>query len=105
MPFGQHKGKPLSELPENYFFWLLSIVLREPLLSAVKEEADRRHHAAIAKVKFDAVWALAIVAAGVKVLARKHHPDVGGSNETMALINHAADWLRGTAERQGVEDN
>ena len=43
MPFGQFKGKQLSELSDEYILWLLCLPdLRDPLLEAVEQEADRR---------------------------------------------------------------
>jgi hypothetical protein len=41
----------------------------------------------------DRETALEIVEAGRRALARKHHPDAGGSNELMAKINSISDWL------------
>jgi hypothetical protein len=35
-----------------------------------------------------------IVAAGVRAVAKRHHPDVGGDTRTMQLVNQAAEWLR-----------
>jgi len=35
-----------------------------------------------------------IVSAGVRVLARKAHPDAGGSNERMSKLNTAAEEIR-----------
>jgi hypothetical protein len=43
MPFGQFKGRLLSEIDDPYLLWLLTLDdLRDPLLSAVEFEADRR---------------------------------------------------------------
>lgn len=43
MPFGKHKGQPLAMLDDPYLLWLLCLDdLREPVLSAVNQEADRR---------------------------------------------------------------
>jgi hypothetical protein len=97
MPFGRFRGVPLDELPDQYFEWLLTIALREPLRAAVAHEARRR--GAIAdprgwQPQRDVVDE--IISAGVKTLARHHHPDVGGDHESMRDINAAADWLRAT---------
>lgn len=35
-----------------------------------------------------------VLSAGVRALARKRHPDAGGSNERMAAVNAAVDWIR-----------
>ena len=43
MPFGKHKGQPLTAVDDPYLLWLLCLDdLREPLASAVNAEADRR---------------------------------------------------------------
>lgn len=43
MPFGKFKGRMLSEISDEYLLWLLCLDdLREPLLTAVNGEADRR---------------------------------------------------------------
>jgi hypothetical protein len=43
MPFGQFKGKLLSELSDDYLMWLLCLDdLKDPLLSAIGLETDRR---------------------------------------------------------------
>lgn len=45
MPFGKFKGAPFSELPEWYMSWILeTIELREPLLSKIRDEMERRDH-------------------------------------------------------------
>lgn len=44
-----------------------------------------------------------IVGAGLRTLARRHHPDVGGDVEHMQALNHAADWLRAQAPRDREE--
>ena len=35
-----------------------------------------------------------IVSAGLRVLARKSHPDAGGSNDKMKALNNAADSIK-----------
>jgi hypothetical protein len=40
-----------------------------------------------------------IVSIGVKKLALTKHPDVGGSNEEMQVVNQAAQWLRDQISR------
>lgn len=38
MPFGKHKGKPLTELPDNYMAWLLTQnMLKEPLNTKIRK--------------------------------------------------------------------
>lgn len=43
MPFGQHKGKKLCDLPGGYLMWLLANVdLRESLRTAIELEMEDR---------------------------------------------------------------
>lgn len=43
MPFGKHRGQPLSQLPDVYLLWLACLDnLRQPLLNHVLTEMDRR---------------------------------------------------------------
>jgi exodeoxyribonuclease X len=42
MPFGKHKGQPLSEVPIDYIWWLNDKNLRDPLRSALNAELERR---------------------------------------------------------------
>ena len=43
MPFGKFAGKPLTALDDPYVLWLLLLEdLREPFMSAIHAEADRR---------------------------------------------------------------
>jgi hypothetical protein len=42
MPFGKHKGTPLSELPIDYIWWLNGKDIRDPLRSALDAEIERR---------------------------------------------------------------
>jgi hypothetical protein len=40
-------------------------------------------------------WMRLIVTTGYRVLASRHHPDVGGETAAMQALNEAAEWLRG----------
>jgi Putative quorum-sensing-regulated virulence factor len=46
VPFGVHKGKRLREVPVSYLLWLLSIELKEPLKTAVRDLVEHLHQAA-----------------------------------------------------------
>jgi len=54
MPFGKHKGLPLTELPDDYLDWLLqNVEMRPPLQHAIHTEVERRRgpgRAAVAPV-------------------------------------------------------
>jgi hypothetical protein len=97
MPFGVHRGRPLAELPDDYFAWLLTIELREPLRGAVGQERARRARCARKAPQLpDPRVAEEIIGAGLRSLTRRHHPDAGGSHEAMLAVNAAAEWLRQT---------
>jgi len=95
MPFGRHRGEPLDRLPADYVEWLLTIDLREPLRAHVAQEAARRRGERPSRSAPDPVIAGELVSAGLHVLARRHHPDTGGSHTAMTAVTAAADWLRG----------
>ena len=93
MPFGQHKGTPVADLPHSYCEWLLgSVEFRSPEL---KRAVEARAGAAIddrgANVRRDpsAPDHERIVRTWYHALVWKHHPDRGGSHEVMAAINDA----------------
>ena len=46
MPFGQHKGEYIADLPDDYLDWLLTIELHGWLESAVCDEIERREELA-----------------------------------------------------------
>ncbi len=106
MPFGKYKGIDVEHLPDDYLDWLMTIVLRGPLASAVHREAARRWDS---WTRFDEepkppsrrivpepeVLQLAerIVTIGFRHLAKELHPDVGGSHGEMILLTAARDFL------------
>jgi len=82
-------------LPLNYLEWLTGIELLEPLRTRVKEEYERRlQDQSKWEGPIDLKIVDEIISAGVRSLARTHHPDAGGDHDKMALINSIADWLR-----------
>jgi hypothetical protein len=100
MPFGKHKGTKISELPDDYLQWLLSLDLREPLKSAVENEYQERECADNDGVPGVNVLVIdEIVSAGVRALSKKYHPDVGGDHRKMVSINQTADWIREQVRR------
>jgi hypothetical protein len=99
MPFGKFKGVRVEELEIGYLEWLVeNIRLRGSLRVAVETEYHRRlrleDDSSINHVIVDE-----IVGAGVRSLARKHPPDMGGDHGRMVLINRAAEWIRQQARR------
>ena len=99
MPFGKYRGRPLSELPDDYLFWLLSLDnLRQPLRLAVEAERDCRARA-VQQLASPALKE--ILQAGYRTLARKYHPDHGGDVVKMQQINAAMDEIRRQIDEAG----
>jgi hypothetical protein len=106
MPWGKFKGVPLDEIDTDYLVWVKDVAeaTRPGLRLDVEAELARRRRAhepppppprSRIRPCPDPAVAAAIVAAGLKVLARKHHPDLaGGDVQVMQTVNATADWLR-----------
>ena len=104
MPFGKHRGYELSELPDGYLKWLSTLELHDPLKRALDDEIHTRISRDAAQRAFgimpsapqvDRTTVEEIIGAGLRVLAKKYHPDLaGGSDEDMKRVNLAAAWLR-----------
>lgn len=97
MPFGKFKGRRITDLPDAYVAWLLGLDLREPLRSAVVAEAAARGLLVgyVPRLRPARAVAEELIGAGLRALARRHHPDVGGDVTEMQQVNAAASWLRG----------
>lgn len=62
-----------------------------------RSSAGRRAHDDIVKVANE------IVSSGMKTLAQTRHPDYGGSQDDMQLLNLATRWLRQMIERPALD--
>ena len=94
MPFGKYRGTQIRELPFNYLEWLTTLELLEPLQTRVQEEYEKRLYDQGREGAIDLSVVDEIVKAGVRSLAKVHHPDTGGNHQRMVAINNAAEWLR-----------
>ncbi len=95
LPFGKYKGCDSQDVPESYLAWLADWEhLREPLKSAIRAERERRELAQPVEINVDVGLVDELVGAGVRALAKKYHPDCGGSHEQVVAVNAAGDWLR-----------
>ena len=101
MPFGQHRGRPLADLPFDYLQWLRTIDLRDPLRGAVQEEYARRKQSAQRPrgitADLDREMVDEVIGAGLRSLAPRYHPATGGSHAAMVRLNEAVGWLRSIA--------
>jgi Putative quorum-sensing-regulated virulence factor len=95
-PFGKYRGIDVADAPESYLLWLLEWPpLRDPLRTAIELELERREAlSSKPPTRINTEIADSIIRAGVRQLSKRRHPDVGGSNEVMSLINQTADRLR-----------
>lgn len=95
MPFGKYRGWAIADLPGDYLAWLDTIELRDPLRAAVASERDRRTgpRPRVPSCPSPTI-AQELIGAGLRSLARRYHPDAGGTHEGMIAATAAADWLR-----------
>lgn len=111
MPFGKHKGTDVQDIPESYLEWLLENVrLRSSLKAAVcgvlginpddvddPPESDQWKQRARGGRQQDSqqriMKLIEVVESWQRRMARKFHPDRGGTTEMMQAINDATDDL------------
>jgi hypothetical protein len=93
MPFGKYRDRPLAEVPKSYLQWLVSTAtnLSPDLRAAIQDVLEPP---VLRYPPPDPETVTLIVNAGVRALAREHHPDVGGDLAVMTRINSAAQWLK-----------
>jgi len=88
MPFGKYKGTEVSELPLDYLLWLQdTIPLREPLRSAVAEAVYYYRSTNSSTGVLELSGRSKELQNIYYRLAKKWHPDCGGSIEAMQAIN------------------
>jgi hypothetical protein len=92
MPFGKYRGWLLRNLPDDYFAWLASLDLRDPLRAGVAAERERR-----AGRTPDPRVVEDLIAAGQRALTRRAPSDVGDSDAHLLAVRTAADWLHAHA--------
>lgn len=92
MPFGLHKGKLLEDIPLDYLKWISQNLALSPSLGPfVRRELERRGMIEGGSLRNEATrtMAFAIIQSGFRSLAKKLHPDVGGSDKEMRLLQTA----------------
>jgi hypothetical protein len=95
MPFGRHRGRPLSAIPTDYLHWLKTIDTEPWLRNAVEAELLRRYGrtAAGGPASPPALPWDKIVSTWFGRLALRFHPDRGGHPERMVALNLAREEL------------
>ena len=94
MPFGKHKGREVSRLPESYLWWLReNITLRQPLKSAIERilfpPRDDKETIIIYGLDMKQIQKT------YRSLALKWHPDkLGGNTFAMAALNEFYEKLQ-----------
>ncbi len=95
MPWGKHKGKPLTDVPSDYLQWVIAEADNASswLKQQIKQELSRRcspppRQASNTALSVDQIddW--------FRRLARKYHPDVGGDNEIMKALQDGYEELK-----------
>lgn len=103
MPWGKHKGTPLEEVPTDYLVWVAGQRPIRPgwLRGAVDDELRRRRtkRAGTTNQRQQSDQQTGVVVADAirrvfNRLALAHHPDRGGSDERMRVVNEAHQMLR-----------
>lgn len=100
IPFGKYRGRELSDVPENYLCWIIDNFERESWRQVAANELRRRALRASEPPPSRALGVIdgitrELIEAGFKVLAKKFHPDCGGSKEKMQQLNATMERLRG----------
>ena len=88
LSFGKHAGKELSDVPRDYLEWMVSKCKTD--LATYQGELDRRDsQEAATQTDLER-----LVQAGYRELAKKAHPDAGGSKESFLALQGAYEQLK-----------
>jgi F420-0:gamma-glutamyl ligase-like protein len=90
MPFGKHRGKELSNVPDDYLAWVLDNCER---ISPTLRDAIRAR-LGLTPVSEPNPIDDALLNRWYRTLVMKYHPDRGGSVGEMQAVNEANDLLR-----------
>lgn len=97
MPFGKHKGRLVSDVESGYLCWVVNTLddLDPYLRRAIEAELRRRDDVQEDERDQRAVvpWDQ-VLKAGYSEMARRFHPDRGGSVVQMQTVNTVFDRLR-----------
>ena len=100
MPWGKYRGTPIGDIDSDYLDWVITRAeaCRPWLRSAIEAELEARSQSPPFPPPRrrcpDPGLAAEAVQAGIRALAKRHHPDLGGDTRTMQRVNSVAEWLR-----------
>jgi hypothetical protein len=82
--FGKYKDTPMDEVPEDYLEW----IIQSSRDRIVELETELKRRAMSEDEK--ASWAERIVKEGFRILAKRYHPDTGGSATEFQALTAAS---------------
>jgi hypothetical protein len=103
MPWGKHRGKELSEVPECYCRWALENAssLDGPLREAIRQRLGLLPQQQQSDQTAQLVETVRTALRDIhRAMALRFHPDRGGSTQAMAAINHMNDCLQESLSRR-----
>lgn len=86
--FGKYGDLPLNEVPREYLEWLIENNKSKNKL--LEDELSRRDLAEAANESM----VEQMIKVGFREMAKKHHPDSGGSSSAMQEVNAAYEKLK-----------
>lgn len=92
MPFGKYKGLDLEEIPLEYIDWLINL---DNLHGQLKEEVEHIYKT-YCDPSFKGVISASKIKSVYREMAFKHHPDRGGSTDSMRVVIDFYERLKST---------
>jgi hypothetical protein len=104
MNFGKHRGKRIDAVPLDYLLWAAECAtgISPPMKRAIREELNRRASGGNGRRQPGpdprhreppGVDWRALLKRWFARMSRKYHPDAGGTDEQMRVVNHAREVL------------
>lgn len=99
MPFGKHVGEKLDEIPLDYLRWVLRecksipFGLRRAIRDVIAANERDANQEPAASPGVPVVWS-EVISVWYRQMARKYHPDRGGSHEAMLAVADGYERLK-----------